>query len=66
MRCHRYKVTMAQRSTFLVHVTGEGSVWIEAVATGEVVGVPSLDVVGAAIERWLSDDGAGEDFGVQG
>lgn len=57
---------MAQRSTFLVHVTPDGSVWINAVATGEVVSVPSLDLVGAAIQRWLSEGEPREDLGVKG
>lgn len=65
---------MAQRSTFLVHVTTDGRVRVETVATGEVVGVANLDLVGAAIKQSLSDgesdggsDGeSGEDAGVQG
>lgn len=56
---------MAQRSTFLLHVTSDDSVWIEAVATGDVVSVPSLELVGQAIERFRSDDAPGEDAGVK-
>ena len=57
---------MAQRSTFLVHITPDRAVWVEAVATGDVVSVPSLDAVGDAIERWLSEGTPGEDAGVEG
>lgn len=66
MSGHRYNGAMARRSTFLVHVTPDGSVWVKAVATGDVVSVPGLDRVGAAIERWLSEGEPGEDAGVQG
>ncbi len=56
---------MAQKQTFLLHVTTDGGVWIEAVATGEVVSVPTLAGVGATIDRWMSDRDPGEDGGVQ-
>lgn len=46
---------MAERSTFLVHLTSDDAVWIEVVATGEVVSVADLDRVGAAIERCRSN-----------
>lgn len=52
---------MSQRASFLVHVTSDDSVWIEVVATGEVVGVAELDLVGAEIERRLSDREPGQD-----
>lgn len=60
-----YNPGMAHRSTFLVHVTADGRVWIETVATGEVVSVASLGLVGAAIERSLSEMDSGQDAGVQ-
>ncbi|WP_436795564.1 hypothetical protein [Actinospongicola halichondriae] len=54
---------MAQRSTFLVHLTPDGSVWVEAVATGAVFSASRLDLVGDAIEQWLSDAANSEDMG---
>lgn len=57
---------MAERSTFLVHLTSDDSVWIEVVATGEVVSVAHLDQVGAAIHRCRSDGATAEDSGVEG
>lgn len=56
---------MAQRSTFLVHVTSDDSVWIEVVATGEIVSVPDLSLVGAEIEARRSGHGPGEDASVE-
>lgn len=56
---------MADRSTFIVHLTSDDSVWIEVVATGEIVSVASLDLVGATIARCRSDGAAGEDPGAQ-
>lgn len=64
MRAPWYDIPMAQRSTFLVHVTSDDSVWIEVVATGEVVSVPDLALVGAEIER-RSGREPGEDAGVE-
>lgn len=64
-----YKVRMAQRSTFLVHVTSDDLVWIEVVATGEVIRVANLNLIGPAIERWISAGehrAPGQDAGMEG
>ncbi|TDT18453.1 hypothetical protein BDK89_4073 [Ilumatobacter fluminis] len=53
---------MADRSTFIVHLTSDETVWVEVVATGEVISVADLDLVGATIERCRSEGAAVEDF----
>lgn len=60
-----YDTAMAERSTFIVHLTSDESVWVEVVATGEVIAVDDLDLVGATIERCRSHGAAVEDPGAK-